>query len=267
MRFANNRAMFSTATTAFLIFLLPYWIQQAQAAICSDTYLESYPSATAESLVCEEFPGDPSLHAIVYGCISVNQDTELPDGLVSQSFNRKCIADVGDDTTFICHELALDTDYSAFTAAVDPTIECTNGEKEFDMPLFQYQESTASYQFSGALGEQGSSGTATAEFQPQLAQGVYYINVVQAGEAPLQFNDAPGDEEESDGDGDPPETMEPAIADGNNSTEPPAQPNDEEIGEEEPGEEDTSSTRRGFELGKTSTMLLGISAWTITFVW
>lgn len=251
------------AATPFFFFLA--WVQQAQAAICSDKYLESYPSATAASLVCEGFPGDPNLHAIVYGCISVNQDTELPDGVISQSFNRKCIADVGDDTTFTCHELALETDYTAFTAAVDPTLECTNGEEGFNMPLFQYQESSASYQFSGEIGEQGSSGTATEEFQPQLAQGVYYINVVQGGEPPLQFNDAPEDEDETENDGDPPETMEPVADDGNNSTESPTQAN----GDEEPGEEDTSSSRRGVELGKTVTtgMMLGVSAWTIALVW
>ena len=165
--------------TAFLVL---FHVEQIHA-ICEEKYLEAYAGATSESLVCEAFGGDPTIHAIVYGCKTANQNEDPPAGVIAQSFTQKCMADVGDETTFTCYELTADADYTAFTAAADPNLQCTAGEDEFETPIYHYHESTASYELGGELGSQKTAGEASTTFQPELALGAFYTVTVKAGEA------------------------------------------------------------------------------------
>ena len=183
MRLSLSARLF--ATIGPLLFL-PHGV----VSICDELYSAAYNASTPAPLECEPFAGEPTLHAIVYGCNSVNQDVEAPAGIVSQSFTQKCVAAVADETTWTCYEMAPDTDYSAFLAAVDPNLQCSAGDK-FETPYYMYQETTASYEFGGAAGSQQTGGAAETTFNPELAAGAYYTVLIKEGEPLTVSTDPP----------------------------------------------------------------------------
>ncbi|CAB9508566.1 expressed unknown protein [Seminavis robusta] len=177
-----------TSLAAVLLFLLICSHGQADAAKCEGLYAASY-DATAMPLTCGPFAGDPTLHAIVYGCKNLNQGDTPETGSTVQTFTQICTAEIASDTNYTCYELAADTDYTAFEAAVAANdVSSCSGEDEPEAPIYRYLQTTAEYTFSGEAGGQSTAGPADATFRTDFAAEAYYVVTVKEGEA-LQYND------------------------------------------------------------------------------
>lgn len=100
-------------------------------------------------LVCENYSTgtQDNLHAVVYGCQGYGPGVELPRGVVSQVFNRRCTATVK-NKGFECYNLKPGTDFSSFLNRVNRTIlatcsgETANGAP--GIPFFKYNVYTRS---------------------------------------------------------------------------------------------------------------------------
>ncbi|KAL3909478.1 MAG: hypothetical protein SGARI_002577 [Bacillariaceae sp.] len=92
------------------------------------TRLGNNTSTEDVSLSCSSYNTgqQDNLHAVVFSCAGYGPGVDLPDGIHSQVFNRKCSADL-EIQTFQCYELAEFTDFAFFVsqAEASPPENCT----------------------------------------------------------------------------------------------------------------------------------------------
>ena len=123
-KISNNQTIkmkiYIIATTAALLLLAEPLEVFGNA--CQKFYATGDPEITGQEpgtqpaqLECEDFAGDPGLHAVVYGCNSINQNvTELPARVIRLSFNRICRAQISEFATFTCYDMQNTTTFEAF---------------------------------------------------------------------------------------------------------------------------------------------------------
>jgi len=165
------------------------------ANICNDKYDEV--KAPLAELSCKPFPGDPTIHGLVYGCTTANQDEEAPSNVVSKSFTEICQGEASDGAQFTCYRFANDTDFSEFITAAAAIADTPCAVGELESPIFQYQETTADYDFGGESGGQETTGQASVDFQQELTAGAFYVVTTREGE-PLQTNSPDASAAETD---------------------------------------------------------------------
>lgn len=183
------------STMGFLNFPLLLSLQlvlspTALATICEDLYAAGgYDPSGSIPLNCAPFEGSETLHAIIFGCNSLNQDAPIPaDGTVVQSFSQKCTAAIAEDTTYTCYEMAADTDYSTFEAAINSaSITCSADDQVPTGPGYLYQQTNATYEYSGEDGGQQTGGPGTTDFEILRTAEAYYQVSLKEGTA-LEYN-------------------------------------------------------------------------------
>lgn len=126
-----------------------------------DPSITGYDTANPAPLNCQSFTGAPDLHAVVYGCNSVNQhvmpSAYPPQTIASQSFTRKCTASIAEYTNFTCYDMDSNTNFTQFRAdvAASSISKCQSGDK-FQNPMYLYIITTAKYK--NGVGSQNSTG-------------------------------------------------------------------------------------------------------------
>jgi hypothetical protein len=115
-------------TAGILLLYIPI---KVLGTACQTYYTEDGdPSITGKEagtpqadLVCEDFEDtNGDLHAVVFGCSTVNQEvpqSDLPPRVVTTSFTQVCRANVGEFTTFTCYDMAPETSFAAFQQEAD----------------------------------------------------------------------------------------------------------------------------------------------------